>query len=276
MVQTLWAFHSQFGQLNFYLLYFLFSSVHSLSHVHLFETPWIATFQASLSIINCQSLLKLMSIKSMMLSRYLILYRPLLLLPSISPSIRVFSNESVFAPAGQSIRTSASASVFPMNIQDWFPFRLTISSWEVQTLNSNYSPQWFEHQLGYRNKIVWFILYTQRHSSRGDTGISSKDYWFPCPYTWTVHSLLLQYQAVSFCLSEKLCFPLCWLLPMWPLERSSFLIRIVINYHIKMRGLNEVMDLIAKLLTWCLKWHQFFISIDVLFIWDHVPFGSLY
>ena len=58
-------------------------------------TPWIAAHQASLSITNSRSLLKLMSIESVMLSNHLILCRPLLLLPSIFPSIRVFSNESV-------------------------------------------------------------------------------------------------------------------------------------------------------------------------------------
>ena len=72
-----------------------FSSVQSLSHVRLFVTPWTATCQASLSIANSQSLLKLMSIKSVMPLSHLILYCPLLLLPSIFPSIRVFSNESV-------------------------------------------------------------------------------------------------------------------------------------------------------------------------------------
>ena len=72
-----------------------FSSVQSLSRVQLFETPWPATCQASLSITNSQSLLKLMSIESVMPSNYLILCCPLLLLPSIFPSIRVFSNESV-------------------------------------------------------------------------------------------------------------------------------------------------------------------------------------
>ena len=70
-------------------------SIQSLSHVQLFETPWIAARQASLSITNSQSLLKLMSIKSVMPSNHLILCHPLLLLPSIFPSIRVFSNESV-------------------------------------------------------------------------------------------------------------------------------------------------------------------------------------
>ena len=70
-------------------------SVQSLSCVQLFATPWTAAHQASLSITNYQSLLKLMSIESVMPPNRLILCHPLLLLPSIIPSIRVFSNESV-------------------------------------------------------------------------------------------------------------------------------------------------------------------------------------
>ena len=69
-------------------------SVQLLSRVWLFVTPWVAARQASLSITNSQSLPKLMSIESVMPSNHLILYHPLLLLPSIFPSIRVFSNES--------------------------------------------------------------------------------------------------------------------------------------------------------------------------------------
>ena len=72
-----------------------FSSVQLLSRVRLFATPWTEARQASVSITNTQSLLKLISIKSVMPSIYLILWRPLLLLPSIFPSIRVFSSESV-------------------------------------------------------------------------------------------------------------------------------------------------------------------------------------
>ena len=72
----------------------LVSSVQSLSHVQQFVTPWTAAHQASLSITNSQSLLKLMSIESVMPSNHLILCCPLLRLPSIFPSIRVFSNES--------------------------------------------------------------------------------------------------------------------------------------------------------------------------------------
>jgi len=70
------------------------SKVQSLSRIQLFVTPWTAASQASLSINNSWSLLKLMSIESVMPSNHLILCRPLLLLPSIFPSIRVFSNES--------------------------------------------------------------------------------------------------------------------------------------------------------------------------------------
>ena len=70
-------------------------SVHRLSHIRLFKTPWTAAHPASLSITNSQSLLILMSIESVMPSNHLILCRPLLLLPSVCPIIRVFSNESV-------------------------------------------------------------------------------------------------------------------------------------------------------------------------------------
>ena len=72
-----------------------FSSVQLLSHVRLFATPWTAVRQASRSITNSQSLLKLISIESVMPSNHLILCCPLLSPPSIFPSIRVFSNESV-------------------------------------------------------------------------------------------------------------------------------------------------------------------------------------
>ena len=75
---------------------FQFSSVQSLSRVQVFATPWTAAHQASLSITDFQSLLRLMSIKSVMPSNHLILCHALLLLPSVFHSSRVFSNESVF------------------------------------------------------------------------------------------------------------------------------------------------------------------------------------
>ena len=101
------------------------SSIQSVSHVQFFVTPWTAALQASLSIANSGSLLKLMSIMSVMPSNYLILCCPLLLLPSIFPSTRVFSNESVLCIRWPSIGVSASPSILPMNIQDWFPLGWT-------------------------------------------------------------------------------------------------------------------------------------------------------
>ena len=100
----------------------MFSSVQSLSHVWLFMTLWTAARQASLSITNSQSLLKLTSTESVMPSNHLFLCHPLLLLPSVFPSIRVsFPMSQFFTPYGQSI----GVSVFPMNIQDWFPLGWT-------------------------------------------------------------------------------------------------------------------------------------------------------
>ena len=105
-----------------YRNWFLSQSVQSLSRVQLFVTPWTAASQISLSITNSQNLLKLMSIESVKPSSYLILCHPLLP-PSMFPSIRVFSNQSVLHIRWPSIGVSASASVLPVNIQDWFPLR---------------------------------------------------------------------------------------------------------------------------------------------------------
>ena len=100
------SFHSS----NFERVVLIFSSVQSLSRVRLFVTPWMAAHQASLSITNSQSLLKLMSIESVMPSNHLILCGPLLLLPSILPSIRVFYSESVLHIKYWSFRLSISPS----------------------------------------------------------------------------------------------------------------------------------------------------------------------
>ena len=124
MIIFLIKFHYETGWENLsvlilrYLLTFQFSSVQSLSHVRLFATPWAVAHQASLSIINYQGLLKLMSIELVMPSDDLILCHPLLLLPSIFPSIRVLSNESVLL-----IRWPKYWS-FSFN-QDWFPLGWT-------------------------------------------------------------------------------------------------------------------------------------------------------
>ena len=101
-------------------------------------TPWPAALQSSLSFTVSWSLLKLMYIDSVMLSNHLTLCQPLFLLPSIFPSITVFSNESAFWIKCQSIGASVSASVPPMNIQGWFPLGLTgLISWlSKETLKS--------------------------------------------------------------------------------------------------------------------------------------------
>ena len=98
-----------------------FSSVQSLSRVRLFGTPWIAARQASLSITNAWSLLKLMPIESVMPSNHLILCHPLLLLPQSLPASGSFPVSQLFASGGQSIGVSASVSVLPMNTQDLSP-----------------------------------------------------------------------------------------------------------------------------------------------------------
>ena len=107
------------------LVTFPFSSVQSLSCVRLFETPWITARQASLLITNSQSSPKFMSIESVMPSSHLILCRPLLLLPPIPPSIRVFSNESTLRMRWPKF-WSFSFSISPSNnTQDWSPLEWT-------------------------------------------------------------------------------------------------------------------------------------------------------
>ena len=96
-----------------------------LSLVLLFAIPWTAACKASLSITNCWSPPKPMSIELVMPPNHLILCRPLLLLPSIFPSNRSFQMSQFFASGGQSIGALASASVLQKNIQDWFYSGLT-------------------------------------------------------------------------------------------------------------------------------------------------------
>ena len=125
----------------------LVSSVQSPSHVQLFVSPWPAACRAYLSITNSQSLLKLMSIESVMPSKHLILCHPLLLLPSIFPSIRVSSSESVLCiwwPKYWSFSFSTSPSneysgLISFRI-DWFDL-LAVQG----TLNSLLQHQSFKH-----------------------------------------------------------------------------------------------------------------------------------
>ena len=114
-----------------------FSWVQSLSRVQLFVTSWTAMCQASLSNSNSHNLLKLMSIESVMPSYYLILCHPLFL--QSFPASGSFPMNQFFTSGGQSIGASASASVLPMNIQDWFPLGCTGTSCEI--------PGWMKHKL---------------------------------------------------------------------------------------------------------------------------------
>ena len=112
--------------------------VQTLSHVWLFATPWTAACQPSLSFTISRRLLKLISIESIMPSNHLILCNhPLLLLPCIFSSIRVFFNELALCIRWPNIGVSASASVLLMNIQDWFPLWLTgVTSLQSKGLSS--------------------------------------------------------------------------------------------------------------------------------------------
>ena len=103
-----------------------FSSVQSLSRFWLFVTPWIVACQASLSITNSRSSIRFTSIESVMPSSHLIFCRPLLLLPTIPPSIRVFSNESTLRMKWPKYWSFSFSTVLPMNIQAWSPLGLTV------------------------------------------------------------------------------------------------------------------------------------------------------
>ena len=137
-----------------------FTSVQLLSRVWLFATLWTAAHQASLSITNSQSLPKLMSIESVMPSNQLILCHPLLLLPSILPSIRGFSMSQLFARGGQSIAvsTSESQTIYHKCRVSVLPhpnFRLSETSGKVGRHCSGPGmpgfPSWHHHLQG-----VWF------------------------------------------------------------------------------------------------------------------------
>ena len=144
-----------------------FSTVQSLSRVWLFATPWTAACQSSLSITNSHSLPKFMLIESVMPSSHLIFCCPLLLPPSVFPSIRIFILMSQpFASGGQSI--GASASALPMNIQDWFPLGLTgLISLQSKGLSRAFSNTTVQKYQFFSTQFVFY----------GPTLTSIHDYW---------------------------------------------------------------------------------------------------
>ena len=142
-----------------------------LSCVQIFATPWTAARQASLSFSMSQTLLKFMSIESVMPSSQLTLCHLLLLLPPIVSIIRVFSMSHFFASGGQSIGASTSASVFPMNIQDRFPLGLTgLVSLIFKGLSGVFSRSSPAPQFESINPSALSLLYST-------TLISVHDYW---------------------------------------------------------------------------------------------------
>ena len=135
-----------------------FSSVQSLSHVRLLAAPWIAARQASLSITNSQSSLRLMSIESVMPSSHLILCCPLLLLPPILPGIRVFSNESTLRMRWPKY-WSFSFSIIPSKeIPGLISFRMDWLDLLKQILCRNSQ----SHQLNSQEKVTGFPKFITR------------------------------------------------------------------------------------------------------------------
>ena len=109
---------------SLWICFRFFGSVQLPSHVWLFATPWTAARQASPSITNSQSLLKLMSIELVMPPNHLVLCRPFSSWHQSFPASGSFPVSQLFTSGGQSIGVSAQASVLPMNIQEWFPVGL--------------------------------------------------------------------------------------------------------------------------------------------------------
>ena len=150
----------------------IYNQFSSVSHVPVFATPWTAACQASLSITNSRSLLKLMSIEAVMPFNHLILCHPLLLLPSIFKS-RSFLMSQLFTSGGQNIEDSAS--VLPVNIQDWLPLRLTgLISLQSKGLSRVFSKPQFKSI----NSLVLSLLY-------GPALTAIHNYWKNHNYAYT-------------------------------------------------------------------------------------------
>ena len=183
----------------------LVAVVQSLSRAWLFVTPWTAARQASLSITISWSLLKLMSIESVMPPNHLILCHPLLLLPSIFPSIRVFSNESALHTMWP--KYWSLASVLPVNIQGWLTLWLT----DLILLSKGISRVFFSTTIWRHNSLVLSILYSQ-------TLTFIHDYWKTIALTiWVfdgkVMSLLFNTLSRFFTafLPRRKCLLISWL-----------------------------------------------------------------
>ena len=149
------------------------------------DSLWPHGHQASLSITNSQSLLKLMSIESVMPSNHLALclqsFSLLLLLPSIFPNIRVFSSELILRVRWPSIGLSASASVLPMNIQDWFTLGFTGLILQSKGL----SRVFFNTTVQKINSLALSFLYSTTLTSIHHARCHIYCVW--CQITWICH-----------------------------------------------------------------------------------------
>ena len=141
--------------------------VQLLSRVQHLATPLIAACQTSLSITNPWSLLKLMSIESLLPSNHLILCRPLPLHPQSFPASGSFPMSQFFSSAGQSTGVSASASVLPMNIQNWLPLGWT--GW-ISLQSKGLSKAFSKTTVQKHNSLALSFLYSPTLSS-------IHDYW---------------------------------------------------------------------------------------------------
>ena len=169
-----------------------FSSIQSRSCVWLFMTPWTTACQATLSITNSRSLLKLMSIESVMPSNHLVLCRPLLLLASVFPSIRVFSNESVLCIRWPKYRSFSFSISPPSEYSGLISFRIDwFDLLAVQGTDSEEASP--TPQFKSINSLVLNFLYSPALTS-------IHDYWKNHSFDW-----------MAVCWQSSLCFLICCL-----------------------------------------------------------------
>ena len=177
------------------------SSVQSLSRVRLFATPWTAAHQASLSITNSWSLLRLMLIESMMPCNHLILCHPFSRLQSFAES-GSFQMSQFFKSGGQSIGGSASASVLPMNIQDWFLLGLTgLTSLQSKGLSRVFSNRTVQKHQFFSIQLSLIVQLSHPYMTTGKTIASTR---------WTFVSKVTSSNSNVFCNPSKFMFLNVW------------------------------------------------------------------
>ena len=183
--------------------------VELLSHVWLFATPWTAAYQASPSFYCLLGLFKFRSIESVMPSNYIIICHHLFLLPSVFPSIRIFSSELSLYIRWPSIGTSASESVLPMNIQGWFPLGLTgLTPFQSKRLSSIFSISTISgHQFFKAQPSLW--LSSHIHTWLLKKTIALTIWTLVCKVICLFFNMLSSFVIVF--LPRSKCFLISWL-----------------------------------------------------------------